>query len=207
LDQAVDFWIGVRSALDREERYVLVNIANEPFGNNRAVNSRWAVSMSKAIARLRAAGFAHTLVVDAPNWGQDRQFIMHDNAAAVFAGDPAANTVFSIHMYGVFSGSESINTYLRSFIDARLPIVIGEFGNLHSDGDPDEDAIMATAERLGVGYLGWSWSGNSGGVEYLDLVNNFSVRSLTTWGKRLFNGPDGIARTAEEASVYHARVP
>ncbi|WP_319020155.1 cellulose binding domain-containing protein [Streptomyces sp. C8S0] len=38
---------------------------------------------------------------------------------------------------------------------------------------------MATARQLGVGYLGWSWSGNGGGVEYLDLATGFDASRLT----------------------------
>ncbi len=80
--------------------------------------------------------------------------------------------------------------------------MIGEFGFDHSDGNPDEDTIMAQAQARGVGYLGWSWSGNSGGVEYLDQVTGFDVTRLTTWGQRLFNGVNGITQTSVEATVY-----
>ncbi|NEE14689.1 beta-mannosidase, partial [Streptomyces sp. SID7499] len=67
---------------------------------------------------------------------------------------------------------------------------------------PDEDAIMATAQSLGVGYIGWSWSGNGSGVEYLDMVNGFDANSLTGWGNRFINGANGIVATSETASVY-----
>jgi mannan endo-1,4-beta-mannosidase len=202
LDEAAEYWIDVRDALAGEEEYVLVNIGNEPFGNTPDAGSRWAVDTAGVIRRLRAEGFAHALVVDAPNWGQDWQFTMRDRAADVFAGDRLANTVFSVHMYGVFDRRRLVDGYLEAFVRARLPIIIGEFGHFHSDGDPDEDAIMAAADRLGIGYLGWSWSGNSGGVEYLDIVDDFSADRLTPWGERLFRGPNGIAQSAREASVY-----
>ena len=83
-----------------------------------------------------------------------------------------------------------------------LPLVIGEFGNNHSDGDPDEDAIMQQAQSNGIGYMGWSWCGNSGGVEYLDMVNNWDPNSLTSWGDRIINGANGIKQTSQECSVY-----
>ncbi len=60
---------------------------------------------------------------------------------------------------------------------------------------------MAEAESRGIGYLGWSWSGNGGGVEYLDQVTNFNPNQLTSWGTRLFNGANGIASTAEECTM------
>lgn len=202
LDQAVDYWLRIQSVLDGEEDHVLVNIGNEPYGNDEETNQNWAGDTSAAIQRLREAGFDHTLVVDAPNWGQDWQGIMRDGAQEVFDADPHANTVFSIHMYGVYEQESDVVDYLESFTDAGLPLLVGEFGHLHSDGDPDEDAIMFHSERLGLGYIGWSWSGNSGEVDYLDMVNGFDVTSLTPWGERIFHGPNGIAETSVEAPVY-----
>ncbi|PJE94503.1 beta-mannosidase [Streptomyces carminius] len=200
LDRAAEYWISVRSALEGQEDYVIVNIGNEPHGNNGY--ERWASDTGAAVRKLRDAGFDHTLMVDAPNWGQDWSGTMRADAASVFEADPDRNTMFSIHMYGVYNTAARVQDYLNSFVSAGLPILVGEFGHDHSDGNPDEDAILATAERLGLGYLGWSWSGNGGGVEYLDMVENFDPNAMTSWGERLFDGPDGIAETAEEATVY-----
>jgi len=205
LAQAVDYWISIKSALAGQERYVILNIGNEPYGNTNA--AAWTADTKSAITRLRAAGFEHSIMVDAPNWGQDWQFTMRDNAASVFAADPQRNTIFSIHMYGVFDTAAEITDYLGRFRTAGLPIVVGEFGFDHSDGNPDEDTILATAQAQGIGYLGWSWSGNGGGVEYLDLVTNFNAAALTTWGERLFNGANGIRATSREASVYGGTQP
>ncbi|WP_426511467.1 cellulase family glycosylhydrolase [Dactylosporangium sp. McL0621] len=202
LDKAVDYWLSVKSALVGQEKYVIVNIGNEPYGNNAATVANWATDTANAIRRLRSNGFEHTIMVDAPNWGQDWSFTMRDNAATVFAADTQKNTVFSIHMYGVFDTAAEINDYLNRFVTAKLPIVVGEFGFNHSDGNPDEDTIMATTTSLRIGYLGWSWSGNGGGVEYLDMVTSFNPAQLTSWGERIFNGANGIRATSKEASVY-----
>ncbi|MEY9213222.1 cellulase family glycosylhydrolase [Thermobifida halotolerans] len=207
LDQAVDYWIEIQSALEGQEDYVLINIGNEPYGNDSATVADWASDTSAAIQRMRDAGFDHTLVVDAPNWGQDWSHTMRDNAGSVYTSDPTGNTVFSIHMYGVYEQGSTVTSYLEHFVNAGLPIMIGEFGHDHSDGNPDEDTIMAEAERLGLGYIGWSWSGNGGGVEYLDMVNNFDADSLTSWGQRIFYGANGISSTAEEATVYGGEPP
>ncbi|CAL9611121.1 Mannan endo-1,4-beta-mannosidase [Streptomyces sp. enrichment culture] len=200
LDRAADYRISVKSALKGQEDYVVVNIGNEPFGNTGY--GAWTDATRSAIGRLRGAGLRHALMVDAPNWGQDWSPTMRNNAASVFASDPDRNTIFSIHMYGVYDTAAEVQSYLNHFVSNRLPLVVGEFGDQHSDGNPDEDAIMATAQSLGIGYLGWSWSGNGGGVEYLDMVNGFDAGSLTHWGNRFFNGADGIAATSERATVY-----
>ncbi|GAA1299186.1 cellulase family glycosylhydrolase [Saccharothrix xinjiangensis] len=200
LSQAVDFWVGVKGALVGQERYVIINIGNEPYGNNNYGN--WTNDTRNAISRLRSNGFTHTLMVDAPNWGQDWSSTMRDNASSVFNADSQRNTVFSIHMYGVYDTASEVTSYLNAFVNARLPIVVGEFGDNHSDGNPDENTIMATAQSQRIGYLGWSWSGNGGGVEYLDMVTGFNRGSLTSWGNRIFNGSNGIKATSRQASVY-----
>ncbi|MFG1744893.1 cellulase family glycosylhydrolase [Micromonospora chalcea] len=205
LAKATDYWLSIADVLKGQERYVIVNIGNEPFGNQNY--SAWTTDTSNAIKRLRAAGLTHTIMVDAPNWGQDWTFTMRDNAGTVFAADPQRNTVFSIHMYGVFDTAAEISDYLGRFRTAGLPIVVGEFGFNHSDGNPDEDAIMAYAQANGIGYLGWSWSGNGGGVEYLDMTTSFNPAQLTSWGQRIFNGANGIAATSREASVYSSSTP
>ncbi|MET7865172.1 cellulase family glycosylhydrolase [Micromonospora taraxaci] len=205
LARAVDYWLSLADVLVGQERYVIVNIGNEPYGNQNYAS--WATDNASAIKRLRTGGLTHTIMVDAPNWGQDWSFTMRDNAASVFAADPARNTVFSIHMYGVFDTAAEISDYLGRFRSAGLPIVVGEFGFNHSDGDPDEDAILAYTQANGIGWLGWSWSGNGGGVEYLDLATSFNPANLTTWGQRLFNGVNGIRQTAREASVFGGTPP
>lgn len=204
LSRAADYWISVKSALTGQEKYVIVNIGNEPYGNSNY--ARWTADTKAAVQKLRSAGFHHALMVDAPNWGQDRAFTMRDNGASVFAADPDRNTVFSVHMYGVFDTAAKVNDYLNRFVAAKLPIVVGEFGHNHSDGNPDEDAILAAPQRLRLGYLGWSWSGNSSDVQYLDLVTGFGPDQLTGWGRCLFNGANGIAATAKEAAVFSAGV-
>jgi chitodextrinase len=207
LDQAVSYWISQKAALVGQEDYVVINIGNEPFGNNASVSATWATATSNAINRLRTNGFNHLIMVDAPMWGQDWQNIMRDNARTVFNADPDRNTVFSIHMYGVYDTAAEINAYFDAFQTAGLPLVVGEFGHNHSDGNPDEDTIMAQAQARGLGYIGWSWSGNGGGVEYLDMVTNFDPAQLTSWGQRIFNGANGIRATAREATIYGGGTP
>ncbi|WP_447007053.1 cellulase family glycosylhydrolase [Saccharothrix isguenensis] len=200
LARAVEYWKSVQTAMAGQEKYVILNIGNEPWGNT--AYTGWTQATKDAITSLRAAGFQHTIMVDAPNWGQDWGFTMRDNAASVFATDPQKNTVFSIHMYGVYNTAAKVNEYLNAFVAAKLPIVVGEFGHDHSDGNPDEDTIFATTQALKLGYLAWSWSGNGGGVEYLDMVTGFNAAQLTPWGQRAINGANGIKATSRQASVY-----
>jgi mannan endo-1,4-beta-mannosidase len=198
LDEAVDYWISQKSALVGQENYVVVNIGNEPVGNDNA--AQWTAATAAAIQRMRSNGFEHLLMVDAPNWGQDWQFVMRDNAQTVLDADPRGNTVLSIHMYSVFNTAASITDYLDRFQTNGWPLVVGEFGWRFNSGEVDHDTILAQAQARGIGYLGWSWSGNSDPI--LDMATNFDAGQLTTWGQRIFNGADGIKATAREASVF-----
>jgi mannan endo-1,4-beta-mannosidase len=198
--QAVDYWISIQGVLTGQEEYIILDIANEPYVFDNA--GRWPSDLAAAIGRLRAAGFRHTLMVGGPDWGQDWSFTMRDNAAAIFNQDPERNLIFSIHMYGAFTTAAKVRDYLDWYVHAGLPIVIGEFSHLHSDGDPDEDTMMAVAQERGLGYLGWSWSGNRGDLGYLDIVSDFNSDKMTPWGNRIFAGPNGIASTAREPSIY-----
>lgn len=203
LDRAANYWIGLKRVLAGQEKYVVINVGNEPYGNNNT--SGWADATSGAIKKLRAAGLRQLIMVDGPNWGQDWSGIMSSSASSVFASDPQRNTVFSVHMYGVYGSATKITDYYNAFQRAGVPLVVGEFGWKHFDGDVDEDAIINAAQSRGIGYLAWSWSGNSGGVEYLDLVSNFNPGKLTPWGERIFNGANGIRSTSKEATVYADR--
>lgn len=200
LDTAASYWVSVKAALQGQERYAIVNIGNEAFGNNRA--SEWTSATAAAVRKLRSAGIRNQLMVDAPNWGQDHQGIMRDNAQTVFDADTDRNTVFSVHMYGVYDTASEVYAYIDAFRSKGLPLVIGEFGHWHSDGPVDEDAIINHASYRGVGWLSWSWSGNSGGVEYLDMVTGFNAGSRSWWGSRIISGTNGWSSTSRQASVY-----
>jgi mannan endo-1,4-beta-mannosidase len=200
LDAAADYWIGLRQVLAGQEDYVVINVGNEPFGNTGT--DGWAGATNGAVTRLRAAGLRHLVMVDGPNWGQDWSGVMRGNAPAVFANDPLRNVVFSVHMYGVYGTAAKVTDYYDAFRDAGLPLVVGEFGWKHTDGGVDADTVMSEAQARGIGYLGWSWSGNSGGVEYLDMAAGFDAGRPTAWGRRVFDGADGIRATAREATVY-----
>ncbi|MEU6349761.1 cellulase family glycosylhydrolase [Streptomyces sp. NPDC047072] len=204
LDQAADYWIGLKDVLAGQENYIVINIGNEPWGNTSPEG--WTAPTIAAIQKLRAAGFQHTIMVDAPNWGQDWQQVMRTNAQSVYNADTTGNLIFSIHMYSVFDTAAEITDYLNAFVSAKLPILIGEFGGPADQwGDPDEDTMMATAQQLNLGYLAWSWSGNTDPI--LDLVLNFDPAQMTSWGQRVFHGANGIAQTAKEATVFGGATP
>ena len=202
LSAAVDYWLNIQDVLKGEEDYVIINIANEPLGDNVATTT-WANIHMRAINRLRKAGLTHTLMVDAANWGQDWEQIMLNDAPQVFYSDPQRNVLFSVHMYEVYNTYSIIDDYISTFVNQlKLPLVIGEFGADHQGEDVDEASIMELANRYRIGYLGWSWSGNSDQVQTLDITIDFKADDLSLWGDFLINSINGIRNSAEPASVF-----
>ncbi|MBB3805299.1 MULTISPECIES: glycoside hydrolase family 5 protein [Xanthomonas] len=204
LADAATYWTSIRGALVGQENYVIINVGNEPYGN-RLSASEWVNGHARAIATLRNAGLTHALMVDAPNWGQDWQFYMRDNAAALLALDSRRNLVFSVHMYEVFGNDATVDAYLRAFQGNRLALVVGEFGADHRGAQVDEAAIMRRARQYNVGYMGWSWSGNDSSTQSLDIVLGWDPTRLSSWGRTLIEGSDGIRATSRRASVFAAR--
>jgi mannan endo-1,4-beta-mannosidase len=200
LDQAVDYWEGLYDVLAGEEAYVLVNIGNEPIGNTDP--GQWTQATSDAIERMRSIGYDHTLVVDAPNWGQDWTHTMRDNAPAVAAADPQGNTVFSVHMYEVYTSAQTVIDYFEAFEQMNLPLIVGEYGNFHGGQPVAWQTVQSEAHARGIGWIAWSYSGNGSGVEHLDQVTGFNHDQLTEWGEQVFNSQYGIGNTAERASVF-----
>ncbi|MBN1757695.1 MAG: cellulase family glycosylhydrolase [Chitinispirillaceae bacterium] len=208
LSTAVDYWIELKNELIGQEGYIIINIANEPFGNN-VTASTWIDEHKNAIKRLRENGFKHMLIVDAANWGQDWEKIMQANAQEVFDSDPDRNILFSIHMYDVYGDANTVSSYLQSFVDKNLPLIVGEFAADHgsSDKNVDEETILQKCKEYGIGYIGWSWKGNSTGLTSLDIALQWNGSSLSSWGNTLINSADGIKATSRIATIFTTDVP
>lgn len=200
---AADYFVELSSVLKGQEDYVIINIANEPAGNGVAA-SKYVGDHQAAIRKIRDAGLTHTLMVDAANWGQDWEEIMLKNAYAIAGADTLQNTMFSVHMYQVFQNYNKVYSYIARFMnDQGFPLIVGEFGDFHQGEAVDADSIMQVAEDLGVGYLGWSWSGNDANCcANLDIAIGFNAGNLSSWGKRLINSTNGIKNTSVLATVY-----
>lgn len=201
LETAVNYWIEMKDALIGQEQYVILNIANEWIGQ--WDGNLWKEEYKKAIPKLRDAGIKNVIMVDAAGWGQYAQSIA-DGGKEVYESDPLRNTMFSIHFYGVAGGNANKIRYaLENVTKQGLCVCSGEFGYTHSDGDVDEEYLMEYCTENNIGYLGWSWKGNSGGVEYLDIATEWDGSKLSAdWGEKLINGKNGIKETSKKCTVF-----
>jgi len=213
-----EWWASKASFLTREDiaPYILINIANEwgdwwmASPNQQPAQTVWRDTYINAVKTIRDAGIKTTLIIDAPNYGQDvRGSTILNHGLDVLNGDPEKNVLFSVHMYcewsnGSAGGGSNPAVLLPQIKNAGIPISVGEFAFQHAtDGNCDinVDAILSTCESNGIGWLAWSWKGNGNGLEYMDLSNNWSGTSLSTWGNRVINGANGT-KTGATASVF-----
>lgn len=203
ISRVTEYWLSsdIKAAITGQEDYVIVNIANEPFGNNTSA-ATYTNDHITAIRALRNGGLTHMLMVDAANWGQDWSNAMRDNAPTILAADTRKNVVFSVHMYEVYNNATIVQNYLNSFQTRGLAIVVGEFGAEHGGSNVAEEAILQYSQDMGIGYLGWSWSGNGSCCLPLDIVNNWNPASLSTWGNYLINSTNGIKATSKLATHF-----
>ena len=199
--KVTDFWIEMKDVLAGTEAYCILNIANEWVG--KWDSTIWRDGYTQAIPKLREAGIKNTIMVDSAGWGQYAKCVQ-DYGMEVFESDPDRNTMFSVHMYGAAGkNSDTIEAAIKGATDQGLCIIVGEFGYNHSDGDVDEAYIMQYCTDNNIGYMGWSWKGNGGGVEYLDIANEWDGSVLSPdWGENLINGATGIKATSEICSIF-----
>lgn len=194
---AAEYWTEMKDILNANSRYVILNIANEWYGDWQS--STWADGCKQAIKVVRDAGIKNMIMIDCAGWGQYPTSIKEEGAA-VFASDPDKNTVFSMHMYEYAGGTaEMVKNNIDGALNCGAPVLVGEFGYKHTDGDVDEETVMSYCKQKRMGYLAWSWKGNSGGVEYLDLANSWDGSKLSEWGEIYFNT---IAGDSKIASVF-----
>ncbi len=217
----LDVWPQFVDLLKANTDYVAVDIASAMAGNTAGLD--YYISYYQTVIQFMRAdwawGLKNQLIISGGNWGQDWSFLMRDNAQALLALDPLKNTVLSVHMYEAYKDPQTIRSYLESFTNRNLPVMIAEFGPIKRDRyderanpftttDVNVDAIMDISKELGIGYLGWNWSGymapqsNLPDYSALNIVTDFNSRLVTPWGNQLINNSNGIKATAKPATNF-----
>lgn len=196
----------VKTIIDKYSKYIMINIANE-WGNHSVTSNYWLDAYKAAIDTIRNAGYEQTIWVDAPGWGQNIYPII-EFGNELIKHDRKQNILFDIHMYGSWNNVDTLNMNLQKVYDSNLPLVVGEFGYNHNNGDNNlgckvnHKAVIAKCNELGYGYMPWSWTGNNKENAWLDLVDIADWQTLTTWGQEIYQGQTGITATARKASVF-----
>lgn len=195
-----NYYIDELSAVLLEfEDDLLINVANEWSGDD----AIYTASYLAAVLALREHGVHHTLVIDANGYGQRAETLLAQGSGLLEA-DPQHNLLFSVHMYQEFAPPQRILGTLQHAVLARLPLIVGEFGSLpvEAPGPIPYPVLLEEAQRLGIGYLAWVWTGYGSGPGSLDMSVDGDVDTLTDWGAAVIDGPFGIRATSQLASVF-----
>lgn len=201
LEDAARFWVEMRDVLDKHRSTVLVNITNEWFGsmNN---SSAWAEGYRKAIRILREAGIRNTLIIDAAGWGQWPKSIQ-EKGQYVAEADSESNLIFSMHIYDVAGKNYStVKKNIDNALSVGCPVIVGEFAYQHGGKPVAWQAVLDYTAEKNVGYLVWSWTGNSGGVEDCDMFGSYDDSVYLPNGTHTVLGRNGIKETSVECSIF-----
>lgn len=206
-------WYAARASYFRQAniaKHVLINIANEwsdwymASPTNAPDITVWRDAYKSAITIIRNAGITSTLVIDGAGYGQDIAASLRTYGQELLDYDPQHNLLFSVHMYCDWTSVSKIESELQSMKNANLPIIVGEFGNDHPPcGTLPYTDLIRICQQKGIGYIPWSWKGNTAGtLDQLDMSSDWAGNSLTSWGNGVVNGSNGIKSTAATASVF-----
>jgi mannan endo-1,4-beta-mannosidase len=188
----------IKQVLIDYRAYLLVNIANEWSGTG----SNFQSAYQTAITTLRSAGIDHTLVIDGSGFGQDANSLFNA-ASALTAADPRHNLLFSVHMYGQYPTTASVDTVLDRAVSMGVPLIVGEFGPQLQGQNVAWQQILTKSQATRTGYLAWSWSGNDTMTANLNIVNDFSTSLTASWGRQVMvDHAASIQKTAVKASIF-----
>ncbi|MCA1733907.1 MAG: glycoside hydrolase family 5 protein [Acidobacteria bacterium] len=197
LEQVVDYWVRPETVevIRKHEAYLLVNIANEAGRDVR--DDDFVAGYTSAIARMRAAGIRVPLVIDAAGWGRNVEQLLRA-APALLALD--REIMFSWHAWDTAGDQAArITANLELAVAKEIPLMIGEFAHAEvgCKGEIPYRHLMAEAQRLGIGWLAWSWGPGNSDCAAMDMTGDGTLETLHGWGKEVaLTDPNGICRTS-----------
>lgn len=199
LVRAANFWISMKDLLNAHRSTVLINISNEWYGAWEA--EPWAAGYQKVIPMMRNAGIKNTLVVDCAGYGQYPASIPAAGAK-VLAADKDKNLIFSEHLYDCFPTANKVDAAIDNALTVGAPVIVGEFSYNHKGQSVAWQEILDHCQAKGIGYLGWSWTGNGDGTEACDMFGGYDDSNMKENGKCIILGRNGIKETSKECSVF-----
>lgn len=191
----MEFWLReeVVEMLVRHQDYLILNLANEPADYELDGEEFFNVYRI-AVTRLRAAGVRVPLMLDADGWGQSSRNLFAQGAR-LLQNDPEHNLLFSLHMWwpsvrhdaestGYATVRDRITGTLKKAVEMDLPLVVGEFAPVAVGGVGEIPYlhILAECERLGIGWLAWSWGPGNLDCRAMDMTTHGTYNTLVGWG-------------------------
>ena len=198
LDRVVDYWTLPETValIRKHEKYLLVNIANE--AGQDVPDDVFRDKYIEIIRRMRRAGIRVPLVVDASGWGRDYEQVLAVGPEIV-AGDSLQNTIMSVHWWHSDNNASRITSALERSVELNLPFIVGEFAHAEVGcrGRIAYEHILAEAQRLGIGWLAWSWGPGNSDCAAMDMTEDGSFETLHGWGLEVaVTDPNSIQKTS-----------
>lgn len=192
LGDVVDYWTreDIVEVLIKHEEYLLINIANE-CGAWGVAEATFKTGYENAILQMRDAGIHVPLVIDGTDWGKDID-ILQSQGPALIEADPDHNLIFSVHMWWpqMYGYSEAdIGNEIEQSVNMELPLIVGEFSQMHGSCDEDEITpqnsiayltIIEECHLNQIGYIAWSFFGNCN--PFWDMSTSGTYETLYDWG-------------------------
>ena len=210
LGDAVEFWLREETLqmISNHQQYLILNIGNEPGAESMPAEEFFDV-YNTIVTRMRAANVRVPLMIDADQWGQSEKNLLNVGPKLLQA-DPEHNLLFSIHMWwpserhdpnttGYATVQERIKCVLEESVEKKLPLIVGEFAPVAAGGAKEipYKFIMSEAERLGIGWLAWSFGPGNFDSPEMDMTEHSSFNTLVGWGKEVcVDNPNGIQNTS-----------
>ena len=222
LQLCADYWIEMKDLLNEHTDTVIVNIANEWHNASWTKPADWAEGYKLVIPKLRDAGIKNALMVDADGSGQLCSSLFGDPArdpkgyaADILAADPDKNTMFSVHIYeAAGETADMVKNNLDGCVSTGVCFVVGEFADTRSarKDNVDDLAITEYCVKNDIGYIAWSWKGNTPEKISSKETLPFSVMDISEewdgsklsekWGENIINGENGIRKNSRRCSIF-----
>ncbi len=212
LTQALEYWVrpDVLAVIQKYERYLLINIGNEP--GDQVTEEEFKTAYTYIVRRMRQEGIRTPLVIDAPGWGKDID-MLQAAGPYLLAMDPDHNLIFDVHTYWPYKWGWSDEKIMAEFAETAalgLPLVIGEFGNKwDGDGSPGDEIpyklIIQEAYRYGFGYYPWEWGPGNFPQTHFNMTHDSTYDTLHDWGLEVaVSDPFSILNTSDRPySILH----
>ncbi|MCQ2060480.1 MAG: cellulase family glycosylhydrolase [Fibrobacter sp.] len=210
LAEALEFWTRDETLqlISNHQEYLIVNVGNEP-GATEQDPEEFFGAYNLIVTKMRAAGIRVPIMIDADLWGQNEKNLLNVGPRLLQA-DPEHNLLFSIHMWwpsekhdaeatGFATVQERVTATLETAVEKKVPLIVGEFAPMAVGGvrEIPYKHIMAECERLGIGWMAWSFGPGNFDSPEMDMTVHGSYNTLVGWGKEVaVDSPLGIQNTS-----------
>lgn len=183
LQGCVDFWLqpDVLEVIQKYERYLLLNIANEA-GDGSIAQEDFRKTYHDIILQMRQAGIRVPLIIDAANWGRNEAYLLQ-NGPFLLQQDPEHNIVFSWHIWDSGIAESRIKAGIDESIKLKIPMIIGEFAPMEVKCKCciPYHYIMDYCQQKKIGWLTWSWGPGNSDCPGMDMSQG-TFETLHGWG-------------------------